>query len=410
MKKKLIIGLALVFGGLIAYNVIKTYLIKRYLAHYHPPAATVSAVKVREQTWQSHINAVGNFVAKNGVDVNSQTAGAVVTIHFHSGQTIEANAPLVDLDDRIEQANLKSKQSELALQRINYQRQADLFKRGAAPKSIVDEAEARRLQAEADVERSSELIRQKHITAPFAGRLGIRQVNLGQYISPGQNTLVTLQSMDPLYLEFYLPEHLIKHAHLQQTIFFSIQQMPSLLFEAEISAINAKVDSSTHNVLIQATLANCPRKALKDPLHSPLLTGKKQNDGKILVQCQSKLNQTNNIQHFSFLPGMFAAIEIPAAQQQKALVLPSTAISYSLYGNAVYVIEKDKKDPSVLVAKRVYVTTGEQEGNDTVILSGLKPNQMVVSSGELKLQDGSPVIINNDVHLNTEQYNPSLGE
>ena len=405
------IALLIVFGGIISFNLIKSYMMKRFFSNYVPPAVTVSSVKTVQRNWEPRIRAVGNFVAINGVDVNSQASGSVVAIHFDSGQYVEANKLLIDIDDSVDQATLKAKQSELTLQEINYKRQTDLFKRGATPGSGVDEARAKLLQAQADVEKTDALIHQKHIVAPFAGQLGIRQVNLGQYITPGQTAIAALQSMDPLYLEFYLPEQLFKHLHINQAITFAIEQNPNLLFEGKITAINSRVDTNTHTIQVQATLPNCPASGINDPLHSHLIKVKKRAfDEKMLISCNSELNEKNKTVEFNFIPGMFAAIEIEQPALPNVIVLPTTAISYSLYGNSVYIIEKDKNNKKILVVKRVFVSTGDQQGNYTIINKGVKADQLVVGSGELKLQDGTRVVINNQVQLNEVENPDQLGE
>ena len=343
--------------------------------------------------------------------MNSQASGTVVALHFNSGQYVEANKPLIDIDDAVEQATLKSKQAELTLQEVNYKRQADLFKHNATPSSSVDESRAKLLQAQAEVEKTQALIRQKHITAPFSGQLGIREIDLGQYIMPGQTAIASLQSMDPLYLKFYLPEQLFKHLHINQAITFSIEQNPHMLFEGKLTAINSKIDISTHNIQVQATLPNCAASAIHDPLHSPLIKVKKQdNSSKLLVSCNSELNKQNKIEQFNFIPGMFATIEVEQPVIPHVVVLPTTSISYSLYGNSVYVIEKDKENKDFLVVKRIFISTGDQQGNYTVVRKGIKAGQQVVSSGELKLQDGTRVVINNDVKLKDIENPDELGQ
>lgn len=420
MKKRMtimIITLVIVFGGIIGFNLIKGFMIKRFFAHYEAPAVNVSSVVATEETWEPHLAAVGNFVSINGVDVNAQASGNVVALHFVSGQFIEKDQPLIDIDDSIEQATLKFNESDLTLRQINSQRQTDLFAHGATAKSSLDEAKAKLLQAQAQVEKIQASIRQKHITAPFTGRLGIRQVNLGQYITPGQTAIVALQSLDPLYLEFYLPEQLLKNLHINQLITFSVEQNPNVLFEGKITALNSKVDINTHNVQVQATLANCPSEALVDPSHSPLIKVKKQsNNAKPIISCDSALNAEHKIRRFSFIPGMFAAIEVKQPSVPHVVVLPTTAISYSLYGNSVFIIEKDpsgKKDADnkdILLVKRAFISTGDQQGNYTVITKGLKAGQTVVGSGELKLQDGTRVLINNDITLQSTNNPEKLRE
>ncbi|KTD48716.1 RND efflux membrane fusion protein, acriflavin resistance protein E [Legionella rubrilucens] len=420
MKKRMTImitALVIVFGGIVAFNLFKNFMIKRFFATYEPPAVSVSSVTAVKREWRPTLPAVGNFVATNGVEVNSEASGNVVKIHFESGQYVSEGSKLIDIDDSVDQATLKFNKAQLALRQLSYQRQVDLNKKGAAPVSNVDEAKANLEQSEADVEKTEAQIRQKHITAPFAGKLGIRQVNLGQYITPGQTSIVTLQSLDPLYLQFYLPEQYYKRLHINQGIEFNVEEFEGLAFQAKITAINAKVDPNTHNVLVQATLPNCPSEALSDLKKTTLVkTSKDIDTGKTIVTCSTKDNLKNHISHFVFIPGMFASIAVEQPAISEVIVLPSTAISYSLYGHSVYLIEKgskgekDENGKDKLYVKRVFVKTGEQSGNFTVINSGVKAGDIVVSSGELKLQNGTRVVINNSVKLNAVSNPDTMGQ
>ena len=404
--KKMVIGLSIVFGGLIVFNLIKSVFFHYFFAHYQPPAVTVSSVIAVTKNWEPKIHAVGNFSAVKGVDVNSQASGTVVSIHFESGQYIDANQPLIDIDDRVDQATLKFNQADWALQDVNYKRQADLLKRNATATVNVDEAQAKLLEAQANVEKTEALINQKHIRSPFSGQLGLREINLGDYITPGQTPIVTLQSLEPLHIEFYLPEQLLSHITLDQTIMISLPQYPNFLFQGKISALNSKVDTQTHNIKIEATFPNCPLESLANPEQSSLVEVKQiSNSTQKLILCDSEKNIKNKVRSYSFIPGMFASITISEPSVPNVIVLPSTAISYSLYGNSVFVIEKDKdgaKDKNgheLLYVKRVFVTTGEQQGNETIILKGIQAGQQVVDTGELKLQNGTHVVINNSIHL-----------
>ncbi|MBA2710765.1 MAG: efflux RND transporter periplasmic adaptor subunit [Tatlockia sp.] len=420
MKKRMTImisALVIVFGGIIGFNLIKSFMIKRFFASFEMPAASVSSVQAMKRDWHPHLSAVGNFVATNGVDVNSEVSGNVVKIHFDSGQYLVDGSPLIDIDDRVDQATLKFNQAGLALKQLDYKRQADLFKRGATSSSAVDEATASLQQAEANVERSLAEIKKKHIIAPFSGQLGLRQVNLGQYVTPGQTTIVSLQALDPLYLEFSLPEQMLKQVHINQDLQFNVEGFDNQLFEAKITAINSKIDTNTHNIKVQATLANCPSAALNkaNQKNTKLVSFRKQVEGeKTIVSCNTAENSANHITQFTFIPGMFASIKVEQPSIDNVIVLPSTAISYSLYGNSVFVLEKDsKKDKSgkdIFRVKRVFVSTGEQEGNYIIIKKGIRPGQEIVSSGELKLQNGAAVVINNSVKLNDIKNPAVLGQ
>ncbi len=411
------ITLVSIFGAIIAYNVIKGLVISHFLANYTPPAVTVSSAIAKKVNWRPIVNAVGNFVAINGVEVNAQAAGNVVKIGFESGQFVEKDTPLIDIDDSVDQAILKANESELTIKQLDYKRQADLYKKGATPISSVDQANANLKQAQAGVEKTQAQINQKHIGAPFTGRLGIRQVNLGQYIMPGQTSIVSLQSLDPLYLEFYLPEQFYKEIHINQPLAFYVEEIPNMLFTGTISAINSKVETTTHNIKVQATLPNCPQALVKDAKPNALVQTTKEEDGsRIVVQCNSDKNQQAHVNEFLFIPGMFASIEIKQPPKLNTVIVPSTSISYSLYGDAIYIIEtnkdgvKNKDGSDLLTVNRVFVKTGDQHGNYTVIEQGINAGQRIVQTGDLKLHNGTPVRIDNSVVLKDEPNPDSLGQ
>ncbi len=414
--KVMLIALGIVFGGVLAFNVVKGILVQYLFSHYVPPAVSVSSAVAQKKHWKPNLPAVGSFYAVNGVDVNAQLGGKVTAIHFNSGQYIEKGRPLIDIDDSIDQATLKFDQADLALQQANYQRQLDLIKRNATATSSVDEARAKLLEAEANLQKSQATIAQKHIVAPFSGMLGIRQIDLGQYVQPGQTSIVTLQSMDPIFLHFFIPEHLLGRVQLKQNILFSIEQAPNLRFQGEITAINSKVDINTHMVEVQATVNNCPSDVIKDPEHHMSVKTSKLNDNSTLVVCDTTKNQADQITQYLFMPGVFADINIEQPAITDVIVVPTTAISFTMYGNSIFVIEKnkesrpDKDGQDILTVKRVFVTTGEQQGNYTVIKKGIRAGDLVVATGELKLEDGTQVTINNQVKLPDVQNIDELGQ
>lgn len=381
--KRIFLALLIIFGALIAYNIIKQSLTKYFLNHYQVPAVTVAAVQIKPRDWHPYLSSIGTFVAINGVEVNTQSAGKVTKIYFNSGEYVEKNQPLIDIDDSVEQAQLKFHQANLILQQANYQRQTDLLKRNATSASVVDEARAKMLQAQANVENTQATIDLKHIKAPFSGKLGIRQIDLGQYIQPGITPIVSLQSLDPIYLNFYIPEQYIKSIKIDQKVHFSIEQNPDQQFTGKITAINSKVDEKTHNIQVQATVENSIR-------HS------ERNEG------SHDIDQNNTNKHdMNFIPGMFANIEVEQPVLHDVIAVPSTAISYTMYGDSVFIVNQHKNDSQqdVYTVKRVYVTPGDTQGNYTIIKQGIQPNQMVVTSGELKLQDGTEVVIDSSHSL-----------
>lgn len=358
-----LILLAIGFGSILGWNVLRSYMMSRFFATYEPAPMTISAVAAEEKTWRPYLKAVGSFIATHGVEISSEAAGIVKTINFQSGEPVKQGTLLIQLDDSVDQAVLQDNLADLTLAKINYQRQKNLFKKGATPSSVLDEAKAKLQKAEAAVAKIQAIIAQKNIRAPFPGKIGIRLVNLGQYVNPGVTKLVTLQALDPLFIQFSLPEHLLKKLYVTQPIELSVEAFGKKVFNGRISAIDAKSDIQTHNVLVQATIPN-------------------------------KAQQ--------LYPGMFADIKILLPQQHKVVTVPYTAIDYTLYGNSVFLIKKDGKDANdkpVLRVYRQYITTGEQQGNEVVILKGLKAGDQVVDSGQLKLHDGTRVIIDNSIKL-----------
>lgn len=406
----MLLGIGIVFGGIIGFNYLKTFMIKRFFANYEPPAVTVSSSEVTTSDWHAKLEAVGTIAAIAGVDINTEVAGKVTQIDFKSGQIVNQGDPLIDLDDAVEQADLKFNQAQLILKDISYKRQLDLQKKGATPTSSVDEARANLQQAEAAIEKIQAQIKHKHIVAPFSGMLGIRQVNLGEYVSPGQNKIVNLQSLDPLFVEFYIPEQLLKKIAVGQAIFFEVDELPQVLFKGSISAIDARADTSTHNVHVQATIANCDleqvlqykKNHFKGLAIDPL-------SGMPIMSCNSEDNQSKTVKRYAFIPGMFANIKVEQPSIPNTLIIPSTAVSYSLYGNSVFEIYQDKKldkqGKPIYRVRRKFIQTGEQQGNYTVVKSGLKAQQNIVSLGELKLQNGTRVSINNKIKMD-KNINP----
>lgn len=374
----LIIVLVIVFGGLVTYNIVRNYMMGNFFAHFEAPAAVVSTVEAKEENWQPVLHSVGSFVAIQGIEINSQVGGIIKTISFESGQYVKQGTPLLVIDDSVEQATLKDAQANLVLQRHNFERQARLLKTGSTSTSDMDAAKASMDRASAIVQQTRNTIAQKHIVAPFDGQLGIRQVSLGQYISPGQTDIVTLESNDPIYLQFYLPEQNFSEIYAGQSIRFIVDSIPGKAFEGKITAINSKIDINTHNILVQAIVNN-----------------------------QQKDN------HFSFVPGMFAKVEVLLSEKKNVVVLPQTAVAYTLYGDSVYIVKQegnDSEEKPVLKVYRQFVKTGEKKGDRVVILEGVKAGEQVVNAGQMKLHNGSKILVNNTIVLNENKNLNKLGQ
>jgi membrane fusion protein (multidrug efflux system) len=392
-KRTMGVLLGIVFGGIIALNTLKIILIKVVFAFYTPPPITVSSAKVRQVRWHPRFESVGNLLSSNGIEVNAQASGNISAIHFKPGQFIEAGQPLIDLDDSVEQAQLSYNKAFLKLQTINHQRQLDLFKRGAASPSVVDEAKASMDQAQAEVDKIQAQINFKHITAPFAGFLGVIQVSIGQYVTSGQTSIVTLQKINPLYLNFYIPEQMYQIVSLGQAIYFHVDAFSEANFVGKISAINSRVDPDTHNILVQATVNNCDIKELENIGNKP-----KQ------LNCDPNNNSTN----MALVPGMFAGITLINPIGHEAVIIPSTAVSYGMYGDSVYVVYGESEND--LYVKKQFVTLGGEQGNNVEVVKGLKAGMTIVKTGELKLDDNARVIIDNSIVLDDTVDINTIGE
>lgn len=361
MRKRMIImiiALVIVFGSIFGWDALRAHFMKQYFANFQPPPTTVSATKAQSGAWQPTISAVGTMAAINGVNVTTQIGGMITTINFSSGQMVNQNQLLIQLDDSVDVANLQKAQAQLELNKLTYERYKVLLKKAVISVENYDQSLSNYQQSVANVASIQANINYKHITAPFTGKIGIRLVNLGQYVSPG-TALVSLQSMDPLFVNFSVPEQNLHYLKLGQTLEIKVDNQPGKVFTGKLTAINSTVDTTTHNISIQGTVPN-PQQLL--------------------------------------YPGLFANINVLLPPQPNVVTIPQTAIAYSLFGNSVFLIKKDGKDKSgkdILRVTRAFVTTGDQYNNKVVITKGLKAGDMVVTSGQLKLDNNTQVVVNN---------------
>lgn len=362
MRKMLII-VGIVFGLIFTWYFVKKGLFAYFVSHYTPPPVTVSSNVATTKNWQSYITSVGTITAVNGVDLSAETAGIVKEIHFDSGQFVKKGDLLVLLDSSVEQAQLKDNEAQLKLAEQNYTRNKSLLAKNAISQADIDKLSTQLQQAQAGVEQIQARIKQKTIVAPFSGKIGIRLIDLGQFVSAG-TAIASLQSMDPLYVQFNIPEQYISELYLQQAVELNVNLGNGAVIMGNISAINSKVDQATRNILIQATI---PNKGMQ------------------------------------LYPGMYSFVKVLLREHKNVVVLPQTAISYSLHGDSVFIIKEEKKEKSdekpILKAYRQYIKVGERRDNEVSILEGVKSGQQVVSSGQLKLQNGTNVVIDNRVEL-----------
>jgi membrane fusion protein (multidrug efflux system) len=348
------LALAALVGGLAWFQFkVKPAMMVGIMSQIPRPVNGVSVEAAREESWTPRLAAIGTFKAVPGIDVSGQLAGLVAEVAVRNGQDVEKGALLFRIDDATEQADLKSNAATLKNATVAYERQQSLMARGVAAQANLDLAIAARDTAAAAVERAKVLISQKAITAPFAGRVGIRKVDVGQYVAAGA-ALTSLQQLDPIYLDFPAPEQFLGDLALGQSVTARIDGLDGAKATGKIVNIDARVDRDTRTVLVRAEIPNPDKK---------------------------------------ILPGMFANAEVEAGAPRKSVTAPRTAIAYSLYGDSVYVAVPDQTNSDTLRAERRFVRLGEVRGERVALLEGVKPGDKVVTQGQVKLQPNAPVKI-----------------
>jgi membrane fusion protein (multidrug efflux system) len=344
---------ALVFGGLYGFNVFRNTMIKGFLASMANPPQTVSVTTAGYQEWRPKLTAVGTFRAVNGADLSLEASGIVEKIHFQSGQQVEAGQLLLELRKDTDLAKLASQKAAAELAGINLRRDQAQLKIHAASQATVDTDLANLKSAEAEVAQQEAVIAQKTLRAPFAGRLGIRAVDLGQYIGAG-SVIVTLQALDPIYLDFTLPQQALNGIEVGQSIDAGVDAFPNKKFTGKIVAINSKVDQASRNVQVRASLANSA---------------------------------------LELKPGMFAQIDIATGKPERLITLPQTAIVYAPFGNSVFLVQKPDEKGAGLSAHQTFVRLGATRGDEVAVLEGVTEGATVVTAGQVKLRNGSPLNI-----------------
>jgi len=361
MVKRIIItlvGLIVLIGGLAG---IKYLQIERMTAHgdnFMPPPEVVTTAAAKNDSWESFLTAVGSLEAVQGVVVTAELKGKVVRIAFEPGTMVEAGDLLVQQDTSVESAQLRAAEAEVTLAKINFKRSKELVAAKTISQSDYDNADAKFKQAVAQADNIRAVIGKKTIRAPFAGRLGIRQVNLGQTLNEGDE-IVSLQSLDPIYVNFLLPQQRLAQVYPGLAIRLTTDAFPGQVVSGKITAINPQVDAATRNIRIQATVAN-PSERLR--------------------------------------PGMYVNVSVVMPDRIEVLTIPATSVLYAPYGDSVFVVEKKKNDanePSGLVLNQKFVRLGKKRGDYISVVSGLKQGETVVSTGVFKLRNGQAVVIDN---------------
>ena len=355
-----IVGLLVVIGILAG---IKALQIDKMIVHgeqYVPPPQPVNTAVVQGESWQSLLTSVGSLEAVQGVMVTAELSGKVVHIAFEPGTMVQAGDLLVQQDTSSEKAQLRGAQASLDLAKVNLERFSKLLTDGAIAQSQYDDAAAKFKENAAQVDNIRAIIAKKTIRAPFAGRLGIRLVNLGQTLNEGDE-IVSLQSLDPIFANFSLPQQQLSQIQLGLRVQVTTDALPGQIIEGEVTAINPQVSSSTRNIKIQATVANS----------------------------QEHLR-----------PGMFVKVAVVLPVEEKVLAIPATAILYAPYGDSVFVVEEkksEKDDQAGKIVRQQFVRLGDHRGDFVSVVSGLKEGETVVSTGAFKLRNGQAVVVDNAV-------------
>jgi membrane fusion protein (multidrug efflux system) len=354
------------FGGLIAFYAFdfKPKFLQTMIMSAPKPTETVSAEPAREDKWQPQITAVGSLISVNGIDVTPQVAGIVEEIYFDSGQYVEKGTKLAVLDSDTEAADLRNFQAQLANAEAILERDKKILSKGFLSQADLDAAQSQRDALAASIERVKALIAQKTIYAPWAGRLGFRQVDVGKYVAPGQ-AIVWLQSVDPIYADFPVPEDqygLIKEG---QKVEAALRAYPGQVYTGEIISSDARMSEGSRAITIRAKLDNLDHK---------------------------------------LLPGMYAAVTVLTGGVEPVVTIPQTAVTYSLYGNSVYVVVPAKQQDAnakekQLEVERRFVKAGEVRDGRVKIAEGVKPGEQIVIAGQNKIQPGTKVRIDNSVAL-----------
>ena len=371
-RRMVIVVLIVLFllGAIVAYNMIKAHFIAEYRKHAAAPAQTVSAAGVKFTDWQPEVSAVGSMRAVRGVDVTTEVTGLVRSLRFKSGDEVKSGQVLVELNADAELAQQHALEAAADLAATVYERDKEQYDAQAISKAQLDADAADLKNKRAQAAAQAALVAKKIIRAPFDGRLGITTVNPGQYLNAGDK-VVTLQEVNPIYVDFKLPQQQLALIANGQSVNLSTDSFPGVKFVGKINAIDPRVDASTRNFQAEATIPNPDRK---------------------------------------LLPGMFARVSVIAGESKKYLTLPQTAITYNPYGATVFVAQKkpggSDKD---LIAQQSFVTLGPTRGDQVAVLKGVQEGELVVTSGQMKLINGAPLIIDNSV-LPANDPNPSPQE
>jgi membrane fusion protein (multidrug efflux system) len=360
---------AVVLGGIYGWQLFIGKMIGKSMGAMATAPQTVSTTIAATAAWQSRTEALGTLRAVRGSDLAAQASGVVDKIHIESGTEVPAGSVLLTLKPNDDPAKLAQLQAQAELAAITLKRDQEQLAAQAISQATVDTDVSSLKSARAQVVAQQALIEEKTVRAPFAGRLGIRQVDEGQYLTAG-TTVVTLQALDPIFIDFYVPQQALSHMKVNQSVSATVDAYPGVTFRGKLSSINSKVDPTSRNVQARASFANADRR---------------------------------------LYPGMYANVEIENGTATTEVTLPQTAVTYNPYGNTVYVVQKngadEKGNPKLTVAQR-FVKLGDTRGDQVAVKSGVAAGEEIVSAGQVKLRNGAPVVIDNKV-VPSNESNPA---
>ncbi|HWS62060.1 MAG TPA: efflux RND transporter periplasmic adaptor subunit [Steroidobacteraceae bacterium] len=357
----LFVAVAVLMGGIYGWHLfVNKKFIEPMMKGMASAPQTVSTTIAAASTWQSRTQALGTLRAVRGADLAAQASGVVDKIRIESGAEVAAGTVLLVLKPNDDPAKLAQLQAQAELASITLKRDQEQLEAQAISQATVDTDASNLKAARAQVVAQQALIEEKVVRAPFAGRLGIRLVDEGQYLAAG-TTVVTLQALDPIFIDFYVPQQALARLKVKQAVSATVDAYPGASFTGNVASVNSKVDTASRNVQIRASFANADRR---------------------------------------LVPGMYANVDINDGEPSTLVTLPQSAITYNPYGNTVYLVQKsgtdDKGNPKLTVLQR-FVKLGETRGDQVAVLSGVAAGDEVVSAGQMKLRNGSSVVINNKI-------------
>jgi membrane fusion protein (multidrug efflux system) len=357
----LFIAVAVVMGGIYGWHLfVNKKFIEPMMKGMASAPQTVSTTIAAASAWQSRTQALGTLRAVRGADLAAQASGVVDKIHIESGAEVAAGTVLLVLKPNDDPAKLAQLQAQAELASITLKRDEEQLQAQAVSQATVDTDASNLKAARAQVLAQEALIEEKVVRAPFAGRLGIRLVDQGQYLAAG-TTVVTLQALDPIFIDFYVPQQALARLKVNQTVGATVDAYPGASFTGNVASVNSKVDTASRNVQVRASFANADRR---------------------------------------LVPGMYANVDINDGDPSTLVTLPQSSITYNPYGNTVYLVQKngtdDKGNPKLTVLQR-FVKLGETRGDQVAVLSGVAAGDEVVTAGQMKLRNGSSVVVNNKI-------------